>query len=38
MEPSHWIAGAVEWLRSNYAKRLSIEQLAELAGMGISPS
>ncbi|MGH6615240.1 AraC family transcriptional regulator N-terminal domain-containing protein [Sphingomonas sp.] len=34
--PSQRIARAIAWLRSNYAKRLSIEQLADLAGMGIS--
>jgi hypothetical protein len=34
--PSQRIARAIGWLRSNYAKRLSIEQLADLAGMGIS--
>jgi AraC-like DNA-binding protein len=34
--PSQRIARAIEWLRSNYAKQLSIEQLAEVAGMGVS--
>ncbi|HEY4202599.1 MAG TPA: AraC family transcriptional regulator [Devosiaceae bacterium] len=34
--PSQRIARAIGWLRANYAQRLSIEQLADLAGMGLS--
>ncbi len=34
--PSQRIARALRWLRSNYAKKLSIADLAAQAGMGIS--
>lgn len=34
--PSQRIGRAIAWLRSNYAKRLSIERLAAHAGMGVS--
>jgi len=35
-EQSHRTAKAVEWLRTNYAKPLRVEQLATLARMGVS--
>jgi AraC-like DNA-binding protein len=35
-EQSHRTARAVEWLRSNYAKPLRVEELATLARMGVS--
>jgi AraC-like DNA-binding protein len=33
---SHRTARAIAWIRSNYAKPLRVEELAELAGMGVS--
>jgi len=33
---SHRVAVAVAWLRTNYASRVRIEDLAELSGMGVS--
>lgn len=33
---SHRTAKAIAWIKSNYAKPLRVEELAELAGMGIS--
>src|SRR5580658_8030093 len=35
-EQSHRTAKAVEWLRMNYAKPLRVEQLADMARMGVS--
>ena len=35
-EQSHRTAKAVAWIRANYAKPLRVEELAELAGMGVS--
>jgi AraC-like DNA-binding protein len=35
-EQSHRTAKAIAWIRSNYAKPIRIEDLADLAGMGIS--
>jgi AraC-like DNA-binding protein len=35
-EQSHRTAKAVSWLRENYAKRLRVEDLAEIARMGVS--
>ena len=35
-EQSHRTAKAVEWLRSNYAKPLRVEELAAMARMGVS--
>ncbi len=35
-EQSHRTAKAIAWIRSNYAKPLRVEDLAELAGMGVS--
>ena len=35
-EQSHRTAKAIAWLRSNYAKPLRVEDLAEVAGMGVS--
>jgi AraC-like DNA-binding protein len=35
-EQSHRTAKAVEWLRTNYAKPLRVEELANLARMGVS--
>lgn len=35
-EQSHRTAKAVEWIRTNYAKPLKVEALAQLAGMGVS--
>ena len=35
-EQSHRTAKAVAWIRSNYAKPLRVEDLADLAGMGVS--
>ncbi len=35
-EQSHRTAKAVEWLRTNYAKPLRVEQLATMARMGVS--
>jgi transcriptional regulator GlxA family with amidase domain len=34
---SHRAAKAIAWIRENYAKPMQIEDLANLAGMGISP-
>lgn len=33
---SHRIAKAIAWIRANYAKPLRVEDLAEVAGMGVS--
>ena len=35
-EQSHRTARAVAWIRANYAKPLRVEELAEIAGMGVS--
>ncbi|HEY2012596.1 MAG TPA: AraC family transcriptional regulator [Bryobacteraceae bacterium] len=35
-ERSHRTAKAIAWIRSNYAKPLRVEDLADLAGMGVS--
>jgi AraC-like DNA-binding protein len=35
-EQSHRTAKAVAWIRANYAKPLCVEDLAEIAGMGVS--
>jgi len=35
-EQSHRTAKAIAWIRSNYAKPLRLEDLAEIAGMGVS--
>lgn len=35
-DPSHRTARAIAWLRSNYAKRLHMEELAAVARMGVS--
>jgi AraC-like DNA-binding protein len=35
-ERSHRTAGAVAWLRANYAKPLRVEDLADIAHMGVS--
>jgi AraC-like DNA-binding protein len=35
-EKSHRTAKAVAWIRANYAKPLRVEELAEIAGMGVS--
>jgi AraC-like DNA-binding protein len=35
-EQSHRTAKAVDWIRTNYAKPLRVEGLAEIAGMGVS--
>jgi AraC-like DNA-binding protein len=35
-EQSHRTAKAIAWIRANYAKPLRVEDLAEIAGMGIS--
>jgi AraC-like DNA-binding protein len=35
-EQSHRTAKAVAWIRANYAKTLRVEDLAEIAGMGVS--
>jgi AraC-like DNA-binding protein len=35
-DQSHRAAKAVAWIKANYAKPLRVEELAELAGMGIS--
>jgi AraC-like DNA-binding protein len=35
-EQSHRTAKAIAWIRDNYAKPLRIEDLADLAGMGVS--
>jgi len=35
-EQSHRTAKAIGWIRANYAKPLRVEDLAEMAGMGVS--
>jgi AraC-like DNA-binding protein len=35
-DQSHRTSKAIAWLRSNFAKSLRIEELAEIAGMGVS--
>jgi AraC-like DNA-binding protein len=35
-EQSHRTAKAIAWIRSNYAKPLRVEDLADVAGMGVS--
>jgi AraC-like DNA-binding protein len=35
-EQSHRTAKAIAWIRANYAKPLRVEDLAEIAGMGLS--
>jgi AraC-like DNA-binding protein len=35
-EQSHRTARAIAWIRSNYSKPLRVEELAEIAGMGVS--
>jgi AraC-like DNA-binding protein len=35
-EQSHRTAKAIAWIRGNYAKPLRVEELAKLAGMGVS--
>ena len=35
-EQSHQTAKAIAWIRANYAKPLRVEDLAEIAGMGVS--
>jgi len=35
-EQSHRTARAISWIRANYAKPLRVEDLAEIAGMGVS--
>jgi AraC-like DNA-binding protein len=35
-DQSHRTAKAIAWLRTNYSKPLRVEQLAQLAGMGVS--
>ena len=35
-DQSHRTAKAIAWIRSNYAKPLRVEELAEMAGMGVS--
>ena len=35
-EQSHRTAKAIAWIRANYAKPLRVEDLAEVAGMGVS--
>jgi AraC-like DNA-binding protein len=35
-EQSHRTAKAIEWIRTNYAKPLRVEDLADIAGMGVS--
>jgi len=35
-EQSHRTAKAIAWIRTNYAKPLQVEDLAEIAGMGVS--
>ena len=35
-EQSHRTARAIEWIRTNYAKSLRVEELADIAGMGVS--
>ena len=35
-DQSHLTAKAIAWVRANYAKRLRVEDLANIAGMGVS--
>ena len=35
-DQSHRTAKAIAWIRTNYAKPLRVEELAQLAGMGVS--
>jgi AraC-like DNA-binding protein len=35
-EQSHRTARAIAWIRANYAKTVRVEELAEIAGMGVS--
>jgi AraC-like DNA-binding protein len=35
-DQSHRTAKAIAWIRANYAKPLRVEELAEMAGMGVS--
>jgi len=35
-EQSHRTAKAIAWIRTNYAKPLRVDNLAEMAGMGVS--
>ncbi len=35
-DQSHRTARAIEWIRDNYAKPVRVEELAEIAGMGVS--
>jgi transcriptional regulator GlxA family with amidase domain len=35
-EQSHRTAKAIAWIRANYAKPLRVEDLADIAGMGVS--
>jgi AraC-like DNA-binding protein len=35
-DQSHRTAKAIAWIRENYAKQLSVEDLADIAGMGVS--
>src|SRR3984885_15333958 len=35
-EQSHRTAKAIAWIKANYAKPLRVEELAEIAGMGVS--
>ncbi len=35
-DQSHRAAKAIAWIRANYAKPLRVEDLAQIAGMGIS--
>lgn len=35
-DQSHRTAKAIAWIRTNYAKPLRVEELAEIAGMGVS--
>ena len=35
-DQSHRTAKAIAWVRSNYAKQLRVEDLAQVAGMGVS--
>jgi transcriptional regulator GlxA family with amidase domain len=36
-DQSYRTAKAIAWVRTNYAKPLRIEDLADIAGMGVSP-
>jgi AraC-like DNA-binding protein len=35
-DPSHRVAKAIAWIKSNYARPLRVEKLAEIAGMAVS--